>query len=248
MRYLLIISVLFLTACQNIPKPEQAVIEYDSNQNVIRETSPVMSGKTYAELTIQRASVQSSENSRQECFKTNGLIPSDPVAQVAREVRLAAGKGIDCGTSGNDVEIAKSNDKVRIKESNNGLISDVVAGVGRVVLGKSAIDGAVSLGSAFIKGAGDTTTLNADNESSIAFTQKGTEINTDNGSTLNGAIGEGNTYTESTEGLLTNPADVVASVGTAEEVAEFEPVCTDLDGDGFVDGFTGTITVEQCES
>jgi len=248
MRLLIIPSLLLLTACSTEIGPQKAVSEYDSQGNLIRETSPVIRGNVWAANSLARRSVEVTENSRGECFRVNGLIPSDPMAQVAREVRLAAGKGIDCGTSGNDVEIAKSNDKVRIKESNNGLISDVVAGVGRVVLGKSAIDGAVSLGSAFIKGAGDTTTLNADNESSIAFTQKGTEINTDNGSTLNGAIGEGNTFTESTEGLLTNPADIVASVGTAEEVAEFEPVCTDLDGDGFVDGFTGTITVEQCES
>ena len=122
------------------------------------------------------------EESRTKCFEANAVNEGSDIVAVASIVARAAGKGIDCGTNHNDTVIAGINSKVEKHRIWGGVASGVL---GNIPLAA----GAYVLGKALDKDS--------------------TEINVDNGSTVTGAIGEGNTYrVEQVSGILTEPAPV----------------------------------------
>lgn len=135
----------------------------------------VVSSKDFADAQ----KVASAELSRTECYKAMSAPLSSEVAQVAREVRLAAGKGLDCGNSYNDALIAKEVQKTERTKTRWGTGKSIITGS---ILGGVAYKGIDTLGDvvkAGIENAGSTNTVNVDNES-----------------TYQGAQGESATYTE----------------------------------------------------
>jgi len=153
---------------------------------------------------------------------------TDPTAQVALMMKEALG-GDTAPANSNDVALAETEASVRKHETWAGAIKTTL-GLGVAYKG---IDTLASLGKAAI------------NKSSV-------EINADNGATVEGAIGEGNTYTRN-EGILTEPApvdsitlgvepedelvvcDVRATLPGEESIDENEDglICSDGDGGAF---------------
>lgn len=193
------------------------------------QTVPVvLNGKEFTELT-KNIEI---ESTRRTCFiqAFGGPMPTDSHAQVAREFRLAT-QDVNCGTSLADSEIAKQErilGQTKVRWGAAKSIANVAIG-GAVVdsLGGKLIDGAVAVTSTAINRAGNQTqtTINNDNGSSIegAIGQGNTnnEVVADNGATIQGNVGEGNIFEDNDEGIITNPADIEPiALGSGSEVDE----------------------------
>jgi len=164
---------------------------------------------------------------------------TDPTAQLGMRAIDALDQRNRAPTNSNDVEIVKSNNRVQSQQNwlsfGKSLVTTTVAGVAAV----KAVD---VLGDALQR---DSVTINADN-----------------GSTVEGAIGEGNTYTQTNEqvsGILTEPAPInpITLGGPEDEESDeggFEcvdvrpllptdPEGLDANGDGLVcsDGMGGAM-------
>lgn len=175
MRYKLLVIFLsiFIVGCATT-NPGQSRTEFDSTGNVMVETSPIMTSKDYARMK----SVQAAERSNQafyaaESVKYSKLTDGRDVALVDA---IGALSNKSRPTNYNDTLVADSAAKVEKHKAWVGFVKSVVNGsvvgygIGKVAdLGKTAFDNA------------------------------GTKINVDNGSTATGAIGEGNTYSQTNE-------------------------------------------------
>jgi len=201
MKYLLILLTLtfsvnayagFWDFLKRKPKTNQTTIQQTVNGQAL---TVVLTGEEFVKVE----NVRSIEQTRTTCYE-NMAAPTpegmDSHAQVAREFRLMA-QEVNCGSGYADALIAVEARKSSQTKARWGVFKAIgtAAITGTVVdrLGGSIIDGGVKLGAAALSGAGSNTTINASD-----------------GSTITGALGEGNTYatTEQVSGILTNPANV----------------------------------------
>ena len=190
-----------LTGCQGKRQPviTENVVEVDGDT-----VSVVLNSEDFVELKTNITA----ENTRKECFKTNQAMPTDPTAQALREMRLATGK-VDCGAGTNDAKIAKIEGEVRKKEANNALIGGVLnAAIGGATKVGTIREGAKLVGKVFDK----------------SLDRAGNQVTVDNGSSYQGAQGDGASYTEQISGIRTEPAPVEPIVfgGRDEEEDDVE--------------------------
>lgn len=171
-----------------------------TTQNTVEVEGDVLSVVVASEDYTDMRKTLAAEKAREECFKAGDLSGASDIVAVASIVAQAAGKSADCGVSHNDTVIAGINAKTEKHRIWGGVVSGVVGNVPLVA-------GAALIGRALDK--------------------KSTEINVDNGSTVTGAIGEGNTYqVEQVSGILTEPAPVnpISLDGSPAEEEEIPPV------------------------
>ena len=171
------------------------------------------------------------EASRAACFtsqrSTVGL--SDAVGSM-EQMRLAL-TAQDCGKGYADALVAVENRKLGQTQARWGGFYDTVQkGLGvaaKAYVGGKLVDGGTEI-------------FNS------AISRAGTQVTVDNGATVTGAVGQGNTYTatEQVSGILTQPAPVAPiAFGTGEDgiacldvraVLGTDPAGTDGNGDGLV--------------
>jgi len=181
---LFFISVALLSGCATT-SPQQASIQYDSQGNVVSETTPKMSGKAYARMkSIQAAERANSAYYASQAAKYSRVTDGRDIALIDAIAALSGNKG---PTNFNDALIAKSQASIEKHRTWAGL-------------GKSVLNGS-------LVGLGISKTADVIGS---ALAKDSVSINADNGSTIEGAIGEGNTYTrtEQVSGILTETAPV----------------------------------------
>jgi len=168
-----------------------------------------MSSKDYSRMKqVEADAIATSEYYKAQADIYKAV--TDPTAQVALMMKEALG-GDTAPTNSNDVALAETEASVRKHETWAGAIKTTL-GLGVAYKG---IDTLASLGKAAI------------NKSSV-------EINADNGASVEGAIGEGNSYT-TTEGILTEPAEVNSlSLGVEPEDVVCE-IRVALEGEELID-------------
>ena len=199
---------MFLFGCETFSSLGK---ENKENANITLDTKGRLTNiqtKLGGEYITNVLSVQATEVSRTKCFEANAAIPTDAIAQVAREVRLAAGKGIDCGASGNDVLIAEADSKVKIKQANNSLIGTLAKSFVGGVVGYKSVDALANLGTALInRKTGDNVVLQGGGDYTNSSSKN--EVTVDRKSTYQGAQGQEASYTQTTqEGLIVDPITV----------------------------------------
>lgn len=175
--------------------------------------------------------VRSIEAARKACFESQKATPglSDTVGGM-EQMRLAL-TAPDCGKGYADALIAVENRKLGQTQARWGGFYDTaqtLAGIGgKAYAAGKLIDGGVDV-------------------FNNAVSRAGAQVTVDNGSTVTGAVGEGNTYTatEQVSGILTQPAPVspIAFGSEAANVAcldvravlATDPAGIDGNGDGLV--------------
>jgi len=172
--------------------------ESKTTRNTVEVDGDILSVVVDSDDFVDMKKTLATESAREECFKANGTKDGSDIVAVASIVARAAGKGIDCGTSHNDTIIAGINAKVEKHRIWGGVVSGVT---GNIPLA----------GAAYVLGK--------------ALDKDTTEINVDGGSTVSGAIGQGNVATEQVSGILTEPAPVNPITLDGESDEEEEVAC-----------------------
>lgn len=168
-----------------------------------------MSSKDYARMKqVEAESLASAEYYKAQATRYSSV--SDPTAQLGMRAIDALDSNNRAPTNSNDVEIAKSNNRVESQRIWSGFGKSIISGT---IAGVAVVKAADVLGDALTK---DSVTVNADN-----------------GSTVEGAIGEGNTYTQTNEqvsGILTEPAPVnpITLDGSGGEEGDEPTACVDI--------------------
>lgn len=168
-----------------------------------------MSGEAYARMKMAEAdAMANAEYYRAEAMKYQSV--TDPTAQLGLAAIDALNANKRLPTNSNDVAIVAEQQKSARTATRWGTAGNLL---------KTTITGATVLGGmSLVKDLGEA-----------ALNSSGTTINADNGSTVTGAIGEGNTYSTEIGGIPLNSADVDdIALGSNEEVVEEEPEVCDI--------------------
>jgi len=189
----------FLTACGSTGKN----ISISDGATVVSMRSADYAAMKQAEFDA----LANAEYFKAEAKKYEHVI--DPTAQVALRALDALDTNKRTPTNGNDVRIAEASASVQKTQAWTGLVKGTLGVLGQTALGYKGIDTFGKLATS-------------------ALEKDSVNINADNGSTIQGAIGEGNTYSvEQVSGILTEPAPVnPITLGGGPE--EGEPEMCDL--------------------
>ena len=225
MKHLTIILFgIFLSACATNDPPEISA----SGDGIM----VVMASEDYARLKAAEADAAAATAYYAAQAKRYESV-TDPTAQLGMRAIDALDPTNKAPTNQNDVLIAEAEQQTA-RTGIRWSTADSMLGKGLIFGG---IREARKLGEAAFNSAGDRITTNTTN-------------NADNGSTVKGAIGQGNSYaeTEQVSGILTEPAPVnpitLSKDGTEtvddfvcvdiRELVDGDPAGTDGNGDGFV--------------
>ena len=218
------------------PSVQVASANYDSAGNLISETSPIMSSKDYQKMKA----VQAAESSNAAFYsaqqaKYSKLTDGRDVALVDAIAALSGNKN---PTNYNDTLVAETNASVAKHQTWAGFGKSVING-GLVGYGIGKVAGVVKDG---FSAAGDsvggdkyTTTGDGNSSTNTAINQVA-----DNESSIQDAA----SFSDSSD----NSSRSVNEFAEDDEEEEDDLSCVDSNFDGFVDGFTGSLTVAECEA
>jgi len=170
-----------------------------SGQQAERIVSPMDSEDYMRMKMVQAEAAVSAEFYRSEAARYNAA-NGDAAALIGMRAIDALDTNKRSPTNSNDVAISDNQASVAKHQVWSGVVTGGLKTVGGIVLGKAGIDAVQSLGTAALSSAGNRTTTNIsnDNGSSLdgVFGEGNTtsEVLVDGGSTLQGAIGEGNNF------------------------------------------------------
>lgn len=164
-----------------------------------------MLSKDYARMKqVEAESLATAEYYNAQATRYSSV--TDPTAQLGMRAIDALDDNNRAPTNSNDVEIAKSNNRVESQRIWSGLGKSIISGT---IAGIAVVKAADVLGDALNK---DAVTINADN-----------------GSTVQGAIGEGNNFSqEQVGGILTETAEVNPISIDSDSQSQSELVCEDV--------------------
>lgn len=171
-----------LSACATDDAIKAGYTDFDSKGNVVRVVDQVVSAKEYERLQ----SVRAAETSNQAFYAAQGKMYENVSdgRDVALIQAIQALSGAKNPTNYNDTLIAESQASVEKTKAYTGIVGSAF----RTVLGYQGIKSIADLGEAALNRAGNSTIV-------------------DNGSTYQGAQGEGASYTEQISGIQVQPVE-----------------------------------------